>query len=202
MLIKGFRFGMLLQFAIGPVFIFIFDTARQDGIFNAEIGVASVVLVDAFYILLAILGVTVFLQNNKVKKFFKVFGVGILTYFGIAAIIGSIGYKIIPNLIIETQTMIENPFIKGLVLTISSPLTILFWAGVFSSKVVEEKFIRKDLYRFGLGAVLSTLVFLSCVSFIGSSLRPLLHPIMIELLNMIVGILFLYFAVKLAIKKM
>jgi threonine/homoserine/homoserine lactone efflux protein len=201
MITKGFKFGLLLQFAIGPVCIFIFDTARQKGIINAELGVIAVVLVDAFYILLAILGITAFLQSTKVKKFFKVFGVVILTYFGIATILGSMGYRIIPNIGIETQTIVENPFIKGLILTISSPLTILFWAGVFSSKTVEEKLIKKDLYGFGLGAVLSTLIFLSCISFVGSILRPFLHPLMVNLLNVIVGISFLIFAVRLAIKK-
>jgi len=51
MLIKGFRFGMILQIAVGPLCLFIFQTAVTSGFFTAMIGVMGVALVDALYIL-------------------------------------------------------------------------------------------------------------------------------------------------------
>lgn len=43
---RGFKFGMILQIAIGPICIFIFQTACKYGFFMGEMGVLDVVLVD------------------------------------------------------------------------------------------------------------------------------------------------------------
>lgn len=39
MLIKGFKFGMLLQLAVGPICLFIFQLASVNGFLIAERGV-------------------------------------------------------------------------------------------------------------------------------------------------------------------
>lgn len=43
---RGFKFGMILQIAIGPICIFIFQTACKYGFFIGEMGVLDAVLVD------------------------------------------------------------------------------------------------------------------------------------------------------------
>ena len=43
---RGFKFGMILQIAIGPICIFIFQTACKYGFFMGEMGVLDAVLVD------------------------------------------------------------------------------------------------------------------------------------------------------------
>ena len=43
---RGFKFGMILQIAIGPICIFIFKTACKYGLFMGEMGVLDAVLVD------------------------------------------------------------------------------------------------------------------------------------------------------------
>ncbi|WP_010243539.1 LysE family translocator [Acetivibrio cellulolyticus] len=196
MILKGFKFGMLLQLAIGPVCFYIFDTGSKKGFLAAESSVLAVAIVDAFFILLAILGITAFLKNDKINSLFKILGSAILAFFGIKTIMGSISVS--PGNYVGT---LYNPFVVGLMLTISNPLTILFWAGVFTSKITEDKFEKKSLFLFGLGAVLSTIVFLSGVGAIGSIAASFLPPVIISILNAIVGIVFLYFAIKLLVKK-
>ncbi len=44
MLFKGFQLGMLLQIAMGPVCLFIFQTASASGFAAAEAGAAVLVL--------------------------------------------------------------------------------------------------------------------------------------------------------------
>lgn len=74
-LIKGFKFGMLLQIAIGPVCIFIFQTACKYGFFMGERGVLAVALIDALYIFAAIWGVGSLIEKNeKAKNYLKFFG--------------------------------------------------------------------------------------------------------------------------------
>ena len=52
---SGLRFGMLLQIAIGPMCLMVFNTAKNAGFWVAMSLVLAVALVDAFYIALAAL---------------------------------------------------------------------------------------------------------------------------------------------------
>ncbi|MDR3490763.1 MAG: LysE family transporter, partial [Gammaproteobacteria bacterium] len=94
----------------------------------------------------------------------------------------------------------ENTFLEGLVLTASNPLAILFWVGIFSSKIVEEKLTRKDVYLFGLGSIISTLFFLTIVAAIGSVTGYFLPIEIISMLNLVVGVILIWFALKMIIK--
>ena len=68
MIWKGFRFGMFLQIAVGPICLFIFQTAVTSGFFAAEIGVLGVVLIDALFILAAIFGIGKILNKYRSMK--------------------------------------------------------------------------------------------------------------------------------------
>lgn len=48
-IIKGFRFGLLLQLAIGPVCLFIIKTAAESGVLTAEAGVMAVMIRRAWF---------------------------------------------------------------------------------------------------------------------------------------------------------
>ena len=69
MIVKGFRFGMILQLAIGPMCIFIFQTSIKYGFLQAEQGVIGTAIVDSLEILLAILGVGMILEKSKKAEF-------------------------------------------------------------------------------------------------------------------------------------
>jgi len=67
---NGLATGLVLQFAIGPVFFFIINLALQRSIFDGLIGTLAVTIVDYFYITLAIFGIGKLLENKKIKKAF------------------------------------------------------------------------------------------------------------------------------------
>lgn len=197
MIWKGFRFGLFLQIAVGPVCIFIFQTAATSGFFIAEIGVLGVTIVDIFYILAAIFGIGTLLNKYKqLKSIIHYFGAAVLIIFGISNIIGFF-YS---SPIVSMDQSAGNTLWKALLLTLSNPLTILFWAGVFSTKIGEENIKQKDLYSFGFGAVLSAFIFLTIISMVGTYLTILLEPKMIMGLNLLVGIVLLLFGVKNLVK--
>jgi threonine/homoserine/homoserine lactone efflux protein len=53
----GLRLGIILQLSVGPVFLFVLQTAITRGITSALLAVTAVTLIDACYILLALLGI-------------------------------------------------------------------------------------------------------------------------------------------------
>jgi threonine/homoserine/homoserine lactone efflux protein len=193
---------MLLQIAVGPVCAFIFNIATSSGFFNGETGVLAVVLIDALYILLALFGIASFLEKERVRKVLKYFGSLILFLFGLNIGIAALSLKFLPSIkLFSNPSDPSRAFISGIVLTASNPLTIVFWSGVFSAKVASENMNPRDLYLFGLGAVLSTLIFLSLISFLGSITNKFLPAIVIDILNGIVGAVLIFFAIEMFRKK-
>ncbi|MDQ7094025.1 LysE family transporter [Desulfosporosinus sp. PR] len=201
MIFKGFKFGILLQLAIGPVCLFIFKIGGNKGFIGAEIGVSGVTLADAFYIVLAISGIASCVERERVKNIFKIMGALIVAIFGLQAVIGVFGLKILPNINLFNEMNFGSLFLESIVITASNPLTILFWAGVFSTKIVEEGLQRREIYLFGFGSVLSTAFFLTIIAAIGSVTRYFLPMEIISLLNLVVGIVLIGFALKIIAKK-
>jgi threonine/homoserine/homoserine lactone efflux protein len=200
MIFKGFKFGMLLQFAIGPVCLFVFKVGGNKGFIGAEIGVLGVAVADALYILLAISGIASFIDRERVKYIFKIMGAIIVAIFGLQTVLGAFGQEVLPNIDLFNGIKSKSLFLEGLVITASNPLTILFWAGVLSAKLAEKKLQRKEIYLFGLGSVLSTLFFLTIVAAIGSVTGHFLSVELISMLNLVVGIILICFALKMVVK--
>ena len=188
MFLKGFKFGMLLQLAIGPICLFIFQTSITKGLFIAEIGVLGVAAGDSIQMILAILGIEKFLQKNK--SAFKIFSAIILFIFGINSILATLGIDILPTL------NFLNIFVQSLFLTLSNPLTIVFWAGVFSSKIAQEEISNDSLKFFTLGCIFSTLFFLTIVSILGNFTQTLFSNTIISILNIAVGVFLILFGFK------
>ena len=74
---------MILQLAVGPMCLMVFNTAKNVGLLVAMSLVLAIALVDAFYITLASVGVSKLLEKERVKKVFKLIGAIVLIIFGI-----------------------------------------------------------------------------------------------------------------------
>ena len=202
MIIKGFKFGMLLQIAIGPICLFVFQTAVTYGFPVAISAVIGVTLVDAFFILAAIWGLGTLLNRNKdFKNILQTLGAIVLIGFGISTIAAAFGISIIPNINLLSTKNIDSIFTKSIILTLSNPLTIIFWAGVFSAKIVEEEMNSIDMYIFGFGAIVSTFFFLTFVSVFGHFVNEFIPVTLLVILNIIIGIVLIVFGIKTALKK-
>jgi len=199
MIIKGFKFGILLQIAIGPICLFVFQTAVTHGFWAALYSVIGVALVDALFILVAIWGIGTLLEHNKqFKKIIQTFGAIVLIGFGISTLLSAFGISILPSMNFLPTQNFNSIFFKALLLTLSNPMTILFWAGVFSTKIVEDDMNTSGMYLFGLGAVISTLLFLSLISGIGVFANEFFPSILLTSFNILIGLLLIAFGIKTA----
>jgi len=201
MIYKGFKFGMLLQFAVGPMCLMVFNTSATYGFLMGLSLVLSIALIDGVYITLSGVGAAAIINVEKIKSVVKILGCIVLVLFGTNTITTAFSFSFLPSIALFSKVSSENIFIQGLLLTASNPLTIIFWSGVFSVQVIENELSRKQLFFFGFGCVLSTLVFLSVVAFSGSILSGFLPQIIIRILNVVVGFVLIYFGIKLLLKK-
>lgn len=201
MIFKGFKFGMLLQFATGPVCIFIFQIASSKGFYIAETGVLGATLIDGIFIFAAIVGISSIIEKQNTKLTLKIFGAVVLFIFGLSTILNQFNINFLPSLSIQNTSNTNNAFFHSLIITASNPLTIVFWSGVFLSKISEENMKKKDIYLFAFGALLSTIFFLTLISLSGNFANRFLSMEIIQTLNIIVGFLLIYFSIKMFLKK-
>ncbi len=197
--LDGLKFGMILQLAVGPMCLMVFNTAKNVGFLVSLTLVLAIALVDAFYIVLASLGISKILDKPKVKKVFKIIGSLVLIVFGINIILNVFNINIIPGLNLKPNSSII--FIQGLVLTLSNPITIVFWGSILTTKIIEDNLNKKELAIFSIGLVSSTIIFLTFVSVLGTILSSFIPENISNVLNIMVGILIVFFGVKLIVKK-
>lgn len=196
---KGLKFGMLLQLAVGPMCLMVFNTAQISGFFVAMSLVIAIAIVDALYITLASLGISRILNKPKVKKIFSLIGAIVLALFGINMILNVFGINIIPGLNITPDS--KSIFVQGLILTLSNPITIVFWGSVLTTKIIEDKMNKKDLIIFSTGLVSATLLFLTIIAILGTVLSHFIPVSVSNVLNICVGIIIIFFGLKMLIKK-
>ena len=201
MIFKGFRFGMLLQFAVGPMCLLVFRTSASSGFLSGFMLVLAIALVDVIYITLSGLGVAALINNDRAKLVMKLIGAAVLVLFGVSFVLGEFNIRLFPVISLFSDVSNPNIFIQGLVLTASNPLTIIFWSSVFSAQVVEHGLSRSQLVLFGAGCVLSTLSFLTAVDILGLAFGTFLPELVIKVLNIVVGFVLIYFGIRLLLKK-
>lgn len=185
---NGLLTGMALQMAIGPVFFFIINLALQKTLFDGFAGVVGVTLADYFYIALAIIGVGKFLEHQKIKRSFGIISSVVLIVFGLMIIKGALNMDL-PTNVIVTSTGIFSSFSAVFLLTLSSPLTIVMWTGLFAAKTLEYNYSKRELFIFGLSTGLATFIFMGTTVILFSLLKGTVPVILIKISNIVVGCL-------------
>ena len=196
---EGLKFGLLLQLAVGPMCLMVFNTAQNTGFLVALSLVIAIALVDAFYILLASFGASKLLENKKVEKIVKILGAIVLSVFGLNITLNAFNINIIPGLSMNSDS--SSVFIQGIILTLSNPITIVFWGSVLTTKIIEEKFKKKELAIFSIGLVSSTVIFLTTVAVLGTILSNYIPEIISKILNVAVGLIIIILGIKMLVKK-
>ena len=65
LILTGFKFGLLLQLAVGPICLITFNLALAEGFLKGAVFAAAITLVDALYISLACIGLSETIKKIK-----------------------------------------------------------------------------------------------------------------------------------------
>jgi threonine/homoserine/homoserine lactone efflux protein len=192
-LLDGFLTGLILQIAIGPVFFLILNISLQKSFVDGLFAVIAVTFVDYLYIALAVAGVGKLLEKTKIKLTLGVISSLVLSIFGIIMILSISRSNPIdsPNSLIESNYIAS--FISAFILTISSPLTIVFWTSLFATKAIERGYAQNQLLWFGAAAGLATLLFLGSSVTLFSIIRASIPLALLRILNTAVGLLLIVY---------
>jgi len=199
LLLDGMLTGMFLQLAIGPVFFYILSITMDSSYINSLFGILAVTLADYIYILLSMIGIGKLLQKKGIKKKFGVISSFILVLFGLMILHKAIAGISDTAHAFSAWTPLSS-FTSCFILTVSSPLTIVFWSSIFSAKAIEKNYQKNQLVIFGIGTGLSTFVFLSVCMWILSLLKSGIPAWIVQILNCIVGGVLIWYGIIRAIK--
>ena len=144
----GFCFGLMLQLAIGPVFLLVAHTSVLVGWVHTLPLIAAVALADAIYIALSSLGASAVLLRPGVQRYARIIGGIVLGVFGANLLLSAFGVNILPNVSLFQAGADDGLFKQGLLLTLSNPLTLIFWGGTLSGKVARDGWNRAELILF------------------------------------------------------
>lgn len=196
MFFRGLKFGLLLQLAIGPVFLYVWSIAASLGAEGAVRAVAGVTLADALYILIALAGVIPIRRMEKARRLLVKLGAVVVGLFGI--------WMLISSLFLSSQGRISQtsfPFAGAFLLTLSSPLTVIFWAGLFSSRLADEAFRKRHVVAFAFGSLVSTPLFLGATAGLGVLVGRALPRSWLLVSNVGVGVILIILAFYLYFRK-
>ena len=187
---------MVLQLSVGPVCLSVLQTGIAHSFAPAFMMTLGVVLADAAYVILALLGVSSLMQVPTLRIGIGLAGAMLLLYFGARNLLSSVAKPTGTTVARGGRSRLRD----GFLLTLSNPLTILFWAGVFGGLIASRPFASHlAAYVFGAGCVAATLVFLTVVAAVGRFIARLVQPRVIIWLNRITGLFLIGFAIKLAV---
>ena len=129
-----FLLGITLAAPIGPVNSARIDKGIKNGFFHAwVVGIGSMIA-DGIFMLLVYLGFVQFITIPYVQIFLWLFGGFVLIYTGVESMMR------VNKLSLDdyrTKESLSKSFLTGFIMSITSPLSILFWIGIYGSVLAK-----------------------------------------------------------------
>jgi threonine/homoserine/homoserine lactone efflux protein len=145
-LIQNILLGLTLAAPIGPVNVEIIKRGLHTGFKQAFLVGAGAMSADATYLALIYFGLTSFLDNAFMFHFLGISGSFILIYLGFVSIRECFRKATDANA--GQRRIFKHSFVAGYALAIASPMTIVWWTGVFGALVASQGPIKTDFTAF------------------------------------------------------
>lgn len=133
-LFSYFALGITLAAPIGPVNSARLDKGLKNGFWHAWIVGLGAMIADAIFMMMVYVGLVKFLDIPIVQTFLWLFGGFVLLYSGIEGMFAAkkltIDYRSSPDSMLKC-------FMVGFIMSITSPLSILFWLGIYGSVLAK-----------------------------------------------------------------
>lgn len=196
-ILNGVLFGLTLAIMIGPVFFTILQTSLEKGFNKAILVSIGVSTGDIAYIFLTYFGLSQFMNLQANKEYVGYVGAIILAIFGVASILKS---KRTINRKVEGEEIkgFFRFFFKGLFINAISPFVPIFWIGTMSLATVEYGYEGSTLVVFFTSIIIVVFATDMIKAFLAHRLSKLLNDRVVSVLNIIVGIILLLFAFRMA----
>jgi len=185
--ISHFLLGLSLAAPIGPVNAAQMDRGLRGGFWHAWLVGLGAMIADGIFMLLVYFGVIHFLNIPFMKTFLLLFGFFILTYIGVEGLVTA------GKTALETRGGNEShmkSFSAGFVMSISNPLSILFWMGIYGSVLADmiAKYDAKGVLLYSCAIMAGIMLWDVAMALAASMFRRMLTARLIKGISVISGL--------------
>ncbi|MFA2840076.1 LysE family transporter [Bacillus paranthracis] len=179
--------GLSLSAPMGPINAAQLEKGIRSGVFHAWILGIGALLADVIYMALIYLGVIHFLEKDIIKLFLWSFGAFVLIYTGIESVKNANQISISNT---RNDDSIIKSFFSGFFMSLSNPLTILFWLGIFGSILAKaaSSYNKEQLLLYSFGTILGIFIWDITMASTSSIFRKILNTRILSLITVISGI--------------
>jgi L-lysine exporter family protein LysE/ArgO len=150
-LLQNILLGLTLAAPIGPVNLEIIKRGLNSGFKQAFFAGTGAMCADATYLILIFFGLISFLNIVFMKIFLGMAGSFILIYLGVRSssdFFSTTDQHKKSNNEPTNRRLFHSSFITGYVLAISSPMTIVWWTGVFGALLAAQTITHTNISAF------------------------------------------------------
>ncbi|MFZ3588718.1 LysE family transporter [Bacillus sp. DJP31] len=186
--------GLSLAAPIGPINAAQLDRGLKSGFFHAWlIGLGSVVA-DIVYMCAVYFGMVHFIEIPMVKAFLWLFGFFVLVYTGIEGIISA---EQIGTSKKESNESYLKTFLTGFFMSLSNPLTILFWLGIYGSILAKTAtaFSTDQLLLYSSAIIIGLLLWDFTMAAVASIFRRVLTTGVLKAISVTSGLSLIGFGI-------
>ena len=145
-IIQNILLGLTLAAPIGPVNLEMIKRGLNSGFKQAFLTGAGAMCADITYLILIFFGLTSFLNIYFMKIFLGIAGSLVLIYLGLTSAKGF--FKKAETSGKQSKKFFKNSYVTGYVLAISSPMTIVWWTGVFGALLAAQPDMPTNISAF------------------------------------------------------
>ncbi|GIP60479.1 LysE family transporter [Paenibacillus sp. FSL W8-0186] len=184
--------GLSLAAPIGPINAAQMDRGIRGGFWNSWVLGLGSLCADFIFIGLVYFGTVHFLQVPFVKTFLWLFGSFVLLYSGWEGLRGAREIAEYRN---ARQESLYKSFGAGFFLSISNPLSIMFWLGIYGSILAKaaQTYGTKELVLYTSAVVMGLVIWDLTMAAMSSGFRRLLTPRLLTGISVLSGLSLIVF---------
>ncbi|SHG18641.1 LysE family transporter [Ornithinibacillus halophilus] len=186
--------GLSLAAPIGPVNAAQLDRGIKGGFFPAWFVGLGAITADAIYMLIVYLGVVHVIDTPFIKTFLWLFGGFVLIYTGIESMVSSKKLTTNQNRLSEP---LHKSFFAGFIMSITNPLTILFWLGIYGSVLANtaSTYGYEALLLYSIAIFIGLLTWDVFMAALSSSFRKVLNIKLLRAITIFSGLALIGFGI-------
>lgn len=198
-LISYMILGLSLSAPVGPINAAQLDKGIKKGFWHAWLFGIGAVLADILYMALVYLGVVHFLNTPFMQTFLWLFGAFVLIYSGLESILNANKVTISQE---KSDDSLWKSTLSGFLMSVSNPMTILFWLGIYGSILVKTAADEGsgNLFLYSVAVIAGVVLWDLFMAALGSVFRRYLNERALSLISVLSGISLIVFGVYFGIR--
>ncbi|KKO53369.1 LysE family translocator [Paenibacillus sp. DMB20] len=186
--------GLSLSAPVGPINAAQLDKGLKKGFWHAWLFGLGAVTADILYMVLVYLGVVHFLSTPFMQTFLWLFGAFVLIYTGIESVISAGKVTVSSD---KKDDSLLSSMMSGFLMSLSNPMTILFWLGIYGSVLVKTAadYGTGDLLLYSAAVIFGVLLWDFAMAGMASTFRKFLSHRGIAFISVISGLSLIGFGI-------